>query len=81
MGVRDIVVRAVIGENIADIPSMRAMGSGQAYLSYLEESLFFVDHHDVLRSILGEWPIAVTREQVLALIDYLQTKVLPRHDA
>lgn len=81
MGVRDVEVRVVLGQDVADIPAMRSMGSGDGYISYVEESLFFVDHHDVLRSVLGEWPIAVTREQVLALINYLQTKVLPLHDA
>lgn len=81
MGIRDIEVHAVMGEDVVDIPTMKSMGSGDGYISYVEESLLFVDHHDVLRSVLGQWPIAVTREQVLALIGYLQTRVLPRHDA
>lgn len=80
MGIHDIEVKAVFGEDVVDIPTMREMGAGQPYISYVEQSLFFVDHHDVLRSVLGQWPIAVTRAQVLSLIAYLQTEVLPRHD-
>lgn len=80
MGYRDIEVKATMNVEVADIPTMREMGGGEAYLSYLREALFFVDHHDVLRSTLGEWPIAATKEQVQALIRYLQAEVLPRHE-
>ena len=80
MGFLDIEVKAKLNEDVVDIPTMREMGAGDGYISYVQESLFFVDHHDVLRSTLGEWPIAVTKEQVQALIRYLQTEVLPRHE-
>ncbi len=80
MGIRDIEVRATLNVEVVDIPTMRDMGAGEGYVSYVQESLFFVDHHDVLRSVLGEWPIAVTKGQVQALIRYLQKEVLSRHE-
>ena len=58
------------GEAI-DIPSMREM-SIEEYESYLKNDLLFVDHHDVLRSVIGEYPIAVTKEQMETLIVYLK---------
>lgn len=79
MGIMDIEITAKMNEDVVDIPTLESFGAGEGYLSYVRESLFFVDHHDVLRSTLGEWPIAVTKEQVQALIRYLQTEVLPRH--
>lgn len=79
MNIRDIEIHARLNEDVVDIPTMREMGSGDAYLNYLSEHLFFVDHHDVLRSVLGEWPIAVTKGQVEVLIRYLQEEVLPKH--
>lgn len=80
MGIMDIEIKARFNEDVVDIPTMREMGAGEGYIGYVQESLFFVDHHDVLRSVLGEWPIAVTKEQVHALIRYLHDEVLSRHE-
>jgi len=55
----------------ADIPEMREMPAGE-YLQYVKSELFFIDHHDVLRSAMGEYPLAVTKEQIKLLIQYLQ---------
>lgn len=55
----------------ADIPEMREMPAGE-YLQYVKSALFFIDHHDVLRSAMGEYPLAVTKEQIKLLIQYLQ---------
>lgn len=42
-----------------------------SYRSYLDE-MFWVDHHDVLRSQHGGFPVAATASQLDALIDYLR---------
>jgi hypothetical protein len=54
-----------------DIPEMTDT-TLEAYDSYVRNNLFFVDHHDVLRSAIGEYPIATTKEQVRCLIEYLE---------
>lgn len=55
-----------------DIPTMGEMGAA-GYRAYLDgHELFWVDHHDVLRSVHGEYPIAVKREQMNVFIEYLQ---------
>ena len=56
----------------ADIPSMYKM-SKEEYKYYIENELFFVDHHDVLRSAIAQYPIAVTRDQLEILITHLQS--------
>ncbi|OGS99170.1 MAG: hypothetical protein A3F73_08250 [Gallionellales bacterium RIFCSPLOWO2_12_FULL_59_22] len=56
----------------ADIPSMYKMSAGE-YKQYIENELLFVDHHDVLRSQIAQYPLAVTREQLLILIAHLQS--------
>ncbi|MDH4581388.1 hypothetical protein E8F20_05795 [Pseudomonas sp. BN415] len=60
----------------ADIPTMREMPL-EGYANYIDGELFFVDHHDVLRAALGEYPIATSSTQVEELIRYL-TKVAVR---
>jgi hypothetical protein len=56
----------------ADIPTMYKM-SADEYKLYIENELLIVDHHDVLRSQIAQYPLAVTREQLLILITYLQS--------
>jgi len=56
--------------NAVDIPSMHKMPL-EEYASYVDGGLFFVDHHEVLRAVLGEYPIATTSKQVEHLISYL----------
>jgi hypothetical protein len=41
------------------------------YKNYVQESLFYIDHHDVLRSQPAGYPIAVTNAQLDALIVHL----------
>ncbi|MGV6394524.1 hypothetical protein ACTUVN_004488 [Pseudomonas caspiana] len=60
-----------IGVDVADIPAMRSM-SGPEYTGYLEHSLFWTDHHEVLRATHGEYPIATNPEQVERLITWLK---------
>jgi hypothetical protein len=60
-----------------DIPTMAELDAG-AYRAYLEQTLFFVDHHGVFRSLLGEFPIVTSREQLEILIKYLRDEVQPR---
>lgn len=59
------------GANAIDIPTMRGI-SDTEYASYIDGDLFWVDHHDILRAVLGEYPIATTSAQVEQLISYLQ---------
>ena len=54
-----------------DIPTMAEMTMGE-YQAYLRGGLLFVDHHDVLRSGPAEYPLAVTKQQIRALIAYLK---------
>lgn len=76
MSILDIEVKARMNEDVVDIPTMRTFDKAE-YLGYMQERLFFTDHHGVLRSTLGEWPVTVTKTQVRALIEYLQSEVLP----
>lgn len=56
--------------NAVDIPSMYKMPASE-YTAYVDGGLFFLDHHEVLRAVLGEYPIATTVDQVELLIGYL----------
>ncbi|WP_417763343.1 hypothetical protein [Shewanella sp.] len=56
----------------ADIPTMHEMTRAE-YNDYLTNELLFVDHHDVLRSGHGEFPLAVTKEQLDMFISHLQS--------
>ena len=58
-------------DNAIDLPSMRKMPIDQ-YSSYIDKGLFYLDHHDALRSVLAEYPVATTSEQIEHLISYLQ---------
>jgi hypothetical protein len=55
-----------------DIPSMRELDEA-SYRQYIDTELFFLDHHDVFRSAMGEYPIATTERQVRILIEHLET--------
>jgi L-lysine 2,3-aminomutase len=61
-----------LDEEVLDIANMEAMGLA-GYLPYVEQYLMYVDHHDVLRSSQGGHPIAVTKQQLDALISHLQS--------
>jgi hypothetical protein len=54
-----------------DIPTMADMSPAD-YETYLRNGLFFVDHHDVLRSIPAGYPLAVTKQQYTALMAHLK---------
>lgn len=64
-------IKVEVDGSAVDIPTMRDMSVSE-YRAYIEDELFFVDHHDVLRSAMGEYPLAVTCEQLQALVAYLQ---------
>ena len=59
-----------------DIQTMAQM-SMQDYDEYLRTGLFTIDHHEILRSEPAGYPLAVTQEQVKALIGYL-TEIAPK---
>lgn len=61
----------------ADIPAMQEM-SAEGYRNYIDSELFFVDHHGVLRSAQGQYPIATSREQYRELLRYLREEFEPR---
>lgn len=67
---RYIKVILADGDEALDIHSMHALTHDE-YASYLEHELFFVDHHDILRANIGQYPIACTKDQVDGLIEYL----------
>lgn len=62
-----------VDENVVDIPTMREMEIGD-YEFYLLNGLLFVDDDNVLRSAVGQYPLAVTAEQLEALIECLEAK-------
>lgn len=59
------------GTEVLDIPTMRELDK-ESYKAYVKDHLMWVDHHEVLRSSLAEYPYATTTEQVDALISVLQ---------
>lgn len=65
-------MKHMIEIDAVDIPTMYEMNIDE-YKEYLANELFFVDHHDVLRSAIAQYPLAVTREQLSALIVHLQS--------
>lgn len=75
MPVRELQI--TIGEDVADIPTMREMGAA-GYREYIRQELFFMDHHGVFRSAQGEYPILTSRAQLDEFIAYLQEEVQPR---
>ncbi len=66
-----------------DIPTMYAMSDSEYRAFLRNDSLMFVDHHDVLRSYVADYPLATTLEQLDILIEELhklRQKMVPRHD-
>jgi hypothetical protein len=61
-----------IGTDVVDIPTMHSMSAAE-YSTYIEDSLLWVDHHDVLRVTHGDYSVAATSEQVEILISHLKT--------
>ena len=57
--------------NAVDIHTMAKMSQAD-YREYLEHSLIYVDHHDILRSMAAGYPIAVTKAQFKILMEYLR---------
>lgn len=60
-----------IGVDVVDIPTMESMPVSE-YPEYIENSLFWGDHHDVLRATHGDYCIATSSEQVEQLINHLK---------
>lgn len=63
-----------VNQNVTavDIQTMGDM-SIDDYKKYLATGLFSVDHHDILRSEPAGYPIAVTKEQFKALLNFLKS--------
>jgi hypothetical protein len=68
------------GANAIDIPTMRGISNSE-YASYIDGDLLYVDHHDILRAVLGDYPVATTSAQVEHLITYLQGVAQRMRDA
>lgn len=62
-----------IGKEVVDIPTLESY-SQLEYRDYMEGHLLYTDHHGALRAVLGDYPLAVTRDQIDTLIDYLRSK-------
>lgn len=60
-----------IGTDVVDIPTMQSMSASE-YSNYIENSLLWVDHHDVLRVTHGDYSVAASSEQVELLINHLK---------
>lgn len=66
---------------VVDIPTMYEMSDEQYREFIASGELMYVDHHDVLRSYVADYPIATTREQMDMYIKELQRlrdKMVPR---
>jgi len=65
-----------------DIPTMRDL-SDEDYREYVSKhGLMYVDHHEVLRSSVADYPLATSREQFDILIDELsklRSRMEPRN--
>mgnify|MGYP007087007391 CR=1 FL=1 len=58
-----------------DIITMEGL-SNSDYKQYLnDEGLFYIDHHEVLRSSGAGLPIATSKEQVKILIKHLERQI------
>lgn len=68
------------GANAIDIPTMRGISNAE-YASYIDGDLFYVDHHDILRAVLGDYPVATSSDQVEYLITYLKGVAQRMRDA
>jgi len=55
-----------------DIPTMSEMSIDE-YKEYVEFGLTYIDHHEILRSAPAGYPIACTKAQLSAFIDYLNS--------
>ncbi len=65
-------MKATMEVEAVDIPTMQEM-SAKEYQAYIKKhGLFFVDHHDILRSSAAEYPLATSKEQLDILIKELQ---------
>jgi hypothetical protein len=75
-------IKVNVGEiEAVDIPTMNQMSDDQYRDFIRNDGLMFIDHRDVLRSFVADYPIATTREQLDILIEELQrlrSKMVPR---
>jgi len=55
-----------------DIPTMSRMANSEYWDFVKRGELFFIDHHDVLRSTPAEYPLATSRKQLDMLIEALK---------
>lgn len=55
---------------VATIQTVEQMTPDE-YRAYLQYHLFYTDHHDILRSNQGGYPIATSPAQIRVFIDYL----------
>lgn len=58
-----------------DIVTMEVL-TNHDYEEYLnDEGLFYIDHHEVLRSSGAGFPVATSKEQVKILMKYLERQI------
>lgn len=55
-----------------DIPSMAKMSDDEFRAFVADHGLFWIDHHDILRSTPAEYPLATRKSQLDILIQELQ---------
>lgn len=54
-----------------DIPTMAKMSDDEYRQFVSDQALFWIDHHDILRSTPAEYPLATRKSQLDILIDAL----------
>lgn len=56
---------------VMDIPTLLAMPASE-YNEYAKGHLLYIDHHEVIRSTVGDYPLATSAAQVDELIKLLE---------
>lgn len=65
-------MKATMEIEAMDIPTMQEMSLDE-YKTYIKRhGLVYLDHHDILRSVAADYPLATSKEQLDALIDPMQ---------
>lgn len=63
-----------IGNDVLDIPTMASL-SDESYRSHvMDEQLFWIDHHDILRVKHVGFPLATNKVQLDILIEVLKAQ-------
>lgn len=60
-----------LGNEVMDIPTLGTLPAAD-YKGYAETHLLYIDHHDVIRATVGDYPLATSVAQADELIKLLE---------